>query len=76
MRALFNCNMIRNVYLHKTKKIVKLVVEYTDTLDYKFENERSLEREPSVVESFEGAYNDIVTALQNDKKIYVEIELP
>lgn len=77
MKALFNCSVIKNVYLRNDTNIVELEVTYLDELDrswiYK-KNISDLAHKDFAKEQIATAYNAIKQALLN-KKPFVEIEL-
>lgn len=77
MKALFNCSVIKNVYLRNDTNIVELEVTYLDELDrswvYK-KNISDLAHKDYAKEKVTTAYNTIKQALVN-KKSFVEIEL-
>lgn len=77
MRALFNCSVIKNVYLRVEVSPIELEVTYTDDPNITWKSRKSIE---SMCDRkyhkgrYEKAYNDIKQALMNDDK-FVEIEL-
>ena len=77
MKALFNCSVIKNVYMRNDTNIVELEVTYLDELDrswvYK-KNISDLAHKDYAKEKVTTAYNTIKQALLN-KKSFVEIEL-
>jgi len=77
MKALFNCSVIKNVYLHNDTNIVELKVTYLDELDgpwlYK-QNISDLAHKDYAKEKIAKVYNTIKQALLN-KETFVEIEL-
>lgn len=77
MKALFNCSVIKNVYLRNDTNIVELEVTYLDELDkswiYK-KNISDLAHKDFAKEQIATAYNTIKQALLN-KKPFVEVEL-
>lgn len=77
MKALFNCSVIKNVYLRNDTNIIELEVTYLDELDrswvYK-KNISDLAHKDYAKEKVTTAYNTIKQALLN-KKSFVEIEL-
>lgn len=77
MKALFNCSVIKNVYLRNDTNIVELEVTYLDELDrswvYK-KNISDLAHKDYAKEKVTTAYNTIKQALLN-KEPFVEIEI-
>ena len=77
MKALFNCSVIKNVYLRDDTNIIELEVTYLDELDrswlYK-KNISDLAHKDYAKEKIATAYNTIKQALLN-KELFVEIEL-
>ena len=77
MKALFNCSVIKNVYLRDDTNIIELEVTYLDELDrswlYK-KNISDLAHKDYAKEKIASAYNTIKQALFN-KEPFVEIEL-
>lgn len=77
MKALFNCSVIKNVYLRNDTNIVELEVTYLDELDRSWlysKNISDLAHKDFAKEKIATAYNTIKQALLN-KKPFVEIEL-
>lgn len=77
MKALFNCSVIKNVYLRDDASVLELEVTYLDELDrswlYK-KNISDLAHKDFAKRKIVTAYNTIKQALLN-KKPFVEIEL-
>lgn len=77
MKALFNCSVIKNVYLRNDTNIIELEVTYLDELDrswlYK-KNISDLAHKDYAKGKVTTAYETIKHALLN-KKSFVEIEL-
>lgn len=77
MKALFNCSVIKNVYLRDCASVLELEVTYLDELDrswlYK-KNISDLAHKDYAKEKIKTAYNTIKQALLN-KEPFVEIEL-
>jgi hypothetical protein len=77
MKALFNCSVIKNVYLRNDTNIIELEITYLDELDrswlYK-KNISDLAHKDYMKEKIANAYNTIKQALLNNDK-FVEIEL-
>lgn len=77
MKALFNCSVIKNVYLRDDTSILELEITYLDELDrswiYK-KNISDLAHKDYVQEKIANAYNTIKQALFNNDK-FVEVEL-
>lgn len=77
MKALFNCSVIKNVYLRDGASVLELEVTYLDELDrswlYK-ENISNLAHKDYAKEKIATAYNTIKQALLS-KEPFVEIEL-
>lgn len=77
MKALFNCSVIKNVYLRDGASVLELEVTYLDELDrswlYK-KNISDLADKDYAKEKIATAYNTIKQALLN-KEPFVEIEL-
>lgn len=77
MKALFNCSVIKNVYLRDGASVLELEVTYLDDLDrswlYK-KNISDLAHKDYAKEKVTTAYNTIKQALLN-KEPFVEIEL-
>lgn len=77
MKALFNCSVIKNVYLRNDTNIVELEVTYLDELDRSWlyrKNISDLANKDYAKEKIATAYNTIKQALLNNDK-FVEIEL-
>ena len=77
MKALFNCSVIKNVYLRNDTNIVELEVTYLDELDrswlYK-KNISDLAHKDYAKEKVTTAYEKIKNALLKNIT-YVEVEL-
>lgn len=77
MKALFNCSVIKNVYLRLETSPIELEVTYTDDPNIRWQSKKTLDniydKQPHK-ERYEKAYNDIRQALLNNDK-FVEIIL-
>lgn len=77
MKALFNCSVIKNVYLRDDTSILELEITYLDELDrswiYK-KNISDLAHKDYVKGKISTAYNTVKQALLNNDK-FVEVEL-
>lgn len=77
MKALFNCSVIKNVYLRIDLSPIELEITYLDTQDQTWISRNTInsmaDREYHK-QRYEKAYNTIKEALLN-KKPFVEIEL-
>lgn len=77
MKALFNCSVIKNVYLCDDESLLELKITFFDELDkhwlYRI-NISDLAHKDYVKEKIATAYNTIKKALMNNDK-FVEVEL-
>lgn len=77
MKALFNCSVIKNVYLRLDLSPIELEITYTDDPNKVWQSKKSIDRmcdREYHKERYEKAYNTIKHALLN-KEPFVEIEL-
>lgn len=77
MKALFNCSVIKNVYLRLDLSPIELEITYTDTQDKTWMSRKtidSMSNREYHKGQYEKAYNTIKEALLN-KEPFVEIEL-
>ena len=77
MKALFNCSVIKNVYLRLETSPIELEITYTDNPNITWQSRKSLDRMCNTAfyeEMYEKAYNTIKQALLNNDK-FVEVEL-
>ena len=77
MKALFNCSVIKNVYLRVEVSPIELEITYTDDPDRTWKSRKSIDGmcdSQYHKERYEKAYNDIKQALLNNEK-FVEIEV-
>lgn len=77
MKALFNCSVIKNVYLQLETSPIELEITYTDDPTITWKSRKSLDRlcdTQYYKEMYEKAYNTIKQALLNNDK-FVEVEL-
>ena len=78
MKALFNCSVIKNVYLRLETSPVELEITYTDNPNITWQSRKSIDNRMCNTqyykEIYEKAYNDIKQALLNNDK-FVEVEL-
>lgn len=77
MKALFNCSVIKNVYLRLESSPIELEITYTDDPNITWKSRKSIDRmsNPQYHEGiYEKAYNAIKQALLNNDK-FVEVEL-
>lgn len=77
MKALFNCSVIKNVYLRIDVLSIELEITYTDDPNKTFRSRKSIDKMCNGQyhkEIYEKAYNTIKQALLN-KEPFVEIEL-
>lgn len=77
MKALFNCSVIKNVYLRLESSPIELEITYTDDKDITWISRKKIEcmcDKKHHKEMYENAYNTIKQALMNNDK-FVEIEL-
>lgn len=77
MKALFNCSVIKNVYLRIDLSPIELEISYTDDPKISWVSRTSIDKmcdRQYHKEKYEKAYNTIKQALLN-KELFVEIEL-
>lgn len=77
MKALFNCSVIKNVYLRLDLSPIELEITYTDAPNGAWVCRKSIDgmsNRQYLKERYEKAYNTIKQALLNSDK-FVEIEL-
>lgn len=78
MKALFNCSVIKNVYLRLETSPIELEITYTDNPNITWQGRKSIDNRMCNTqyykEIYEKAYNDIKQALLNNDK-FVEVEL-
>lgn len=77
MKALFNCSVIKNVYLHNDAREIELEITYLDELDKHWVYRKKiavLANTDYVKGKIATAYDTIKQALLNNDK-FVEIEL-
>ena len=77
MKALFNCSVIKNVYLRMDESPIELEITYTDNPNKTWISRRvinSMSNREYQKKIYENAYNTIKQALMNNDK-FVEIEL-
>jgi hypothetical protein len=77
MKALFNCSVIKNVYLRLELSPIELEITYTDKPNVSWLSRKSLgsmDNGSYHKERYEKAYNTIKQALLN-KEPFVEVEL-
>lgn len=77
MKALFNCSVIKNVYLRLNSSPIELEITYTDDPKLSWVSRKligSMDNGSYHKEKYEKAYNTIKQALLN-KEPFVEIEL-
>lgn len=77
MKALFNCTVIKNVYLRLDSSSIELEITYLDTQTKTWKSGKVLDRMSNreyYKQRYEKAYNTIKDALLN-KDNFVEIEL-
>lgn len=77
MKALFNCSVIKNVYLRLDFSLIELEITYTDDPDKTWKIWKSIDSMCDGQyhkERYENAYNTIKQALLNNEK-FVEIVL-
>ena len=72
MKALFNCSVIKNVYLRNDAMFLELEITYLDELDKHWICRKKLS--DYAKEKITTAYNTIKQALMNNDK-FVEVEL-
>lgn len=73
MKALFNCSVIKNVYLRLETSPIELEITYTDDPNITWKSRKSTDK-ICYKEKYEQAYNTIKQALLNNDK-FVEVEL-
>lgn len=77
MKALFNCSVIKNVYLRLNSSPIELEITYTDDPKKSWISRKSIgsmDNGSYHKEKYEKAYNTIKQALLN-KEPFVEIEI-
>jgi hypothetical protein len=77
MKALFNCSVIKNVYLRFETSPIELEITYTDDQNKIWQRKESIDslsNKEYHKEMYEKAYNTIKQALLNNDK-FVEVEL-
>ena len=77
MKALFNCSVIKNVYLRLESSPIELEITYTDDKDRTWKSRKSIDSicdRQYHKDRYEKAYNTIKQALMNNDK-FVEVEL-
>ena len=77
MKALFNCSVIKNVYLRLNSSPIELEITYTDEPNKTWLIRKSIDsmcNREYHKERYEKAYNTIKQALLN-KESFVEIEI-
>lgn len=77
MKALFNCSVIKNVYLRLDLSPIELEITYTDDPNKTWISRKSIDSmcdSQYYKEKYEKAYNTIKLSLLN-KEPFVEIEL-
>lgn len=77
MKALFNCSVIKNVYLRLEASPIELEITYTNDPNITWKSRKTLDRMCDTryyKGIYEKAYNDIKQALLNNDK-FVEVEL-
>ena len=77
MKALFNCSVIKNVYLRLDSSPIELEITYLDNKEQTWLSKRtidSISNREYHKGRYEKAYNTIKKALNNNDK-FVEIEL-
>lgn len=77
MKALFNCSVIKNVYLNEDKEMCKLTVTYLDNQNAEWVSRTTIDKlayPEYVKEKYNKAYDTIKMSLLRKAK-YVEIEL-
>ena len=77
MKALFNCSVIKNVYLRLESSHIELEITYTDDPCKTWKSRTSTDslcNKTYHIERYEKAYNTIKQALLNNDK-FVEVEL-
>lgn len=78
MKALFNCSVIKNVYLRLETSPIELEITYTDDPNITWKSRKSIDNRMCNTQYYkeilEKAYNAIKQALLNNDK-FVEVEL-
>ena len=77
MKALFNCSVIKNVYLRIDSSPIELEITFLDTQEKTWMSRKKIDSmadQEYHKQRYEKAYNTIKEALLN-KKPFVEIEL-
>lgn len=77
MKALFNCSVIKNMYLRINSSPIELEITYTDDPNKTWKSRESIDIMYDRLhhkEKYEKAYNTIKQALFN-KEPFVEVEL-
>lgn len=77
MKALFNCLVIKNVYLRLETSPIELEITYTDDPNITWKSKKVIDtmcNRQYYKGRYEKAYNDIKQALLNNDK-FVEVEL-
>lgn len=77
MKVLFNCSVIKNVYLRLETSPIELEITYTDDPNITWESRKSIDNmcdKQYHKGMYEKAYNTIKQALLNNDK-FVEVEL-
>lgn len=77
MKALFNCSVIKNVYLRLETSPIELEITYTDDPNITCTSRKSIDNmcdKQYYKGKYEKAYNTIKQALLNNDK-FVEVEL-
>lgn len=77
MKALFNCSVIKNVYMRSDESLLELEIAYFNEMDKHWlyrKNISDLAHKDYVKEKIAIAYNTIKQALLNNDK-FVEVEL-
>lgn len=77
MKALFNCSVIKNVYLRIDLSPIELEITYIDNPNKTWMSRKSIDKmcdRSYHKEKYENAYNTIKQALLN-KEPFVEIEI-
>lgn len=77
MKALFNCSVIKNVYLRLESSPIELEITYTEDKDRAWRSRKSIDSffdKNYHIDIYEKAYNTIKQALMNNDK-FVEVEL-
>lgn len=77
MKALFNCSVIKNVYLRVEYQTIELEITYTDDPNITWKSRKAINAQCDKKyheERYENAYNTIKQALLNNNK-FVEVDL-